>query len=432
MSLRCLLLLSLLAVPTTFAQTDGGEPSLEPTGLVDAGVSDAPLASAVVSSADAGTTAKAEAPSPVTVTAAPGKGLTVGAADGKFAVTFRARIQLRETFTVVPTGNSHEIQVRTMRFNVMGHVLDPDLKYLVQLAFGGNDFDNGNASPIFDAFVEWTKWRDLNVRVGQFFVPFDRARTVRELALQLVDRQQVVRELTLDRDVGVMFSSSNLFGTKVLGYHLFLGGGEGRNRFGAAVSAPLVVARAVLRPFGTFDDDQESDLTREQRLRVAFGIGGAYNFRTARQQSTYGTTYTLGTVSYTNAAVDLVVKYGGVSVLAEGLVRWADRKGLDGVGPTGTPVREWTREAGGYFVQAGWLFLPKVEAVARWEQLFAFEGTDPSLVTLSQTQGNQLVVGFNWYPNGHAFKIQADYSGVFSRVNGPARHLFRLQLDATF
>ena len=53
---------------------------------------------------------------------------------------------------------------------------------------------------IYDAFLDWKAHRDISVKAGQFFVPFDRLRTVREFALQMGDRPRPVAELTLDRD----------------------------------------------------------------------------------------------------------------------------------------------------------------------------------------------------------------------------------------
>lgn len=381
---------------------------------------------------------RANAPAPVSseqkgarVSAAPGRGLTVGTADDRFSLTIRPRAQLRETFSHDQKGTTNEINVKTVRLTMHGHVLSPHLRFNVQLAFGGNDFDKDNASPLFDAFVEYVALRDVNIRVGQFFVPFDRARTVREFALQMVDRQQVVRELTLDRDVGLMLSSSDLFGSRVLGYHLFVGGGEGRNRFGGQAHGPLVVGRVVLRPFGTFDDDMEADILREKRPRLAVGFAGAYNHATNRQQSTIGTTFTAGTVNYYNAAADLVFKYAGFSLLAEGLLRRANVDHVDGV-VDGAAVREWTRSGYGYFVQSGMMVHRLVELTARWEQSFARKATDPELQKMVDGQGNQAGGGLNVYLNGHAFKLQSDYFYIFGRDASSGRHVARLQLDATF
>ncbi|WNG24555.1 porin [Cystobacter fuscus] len=370
------------------------------------------------------------AETPTTITAEPGRGIVVKAGD-RFSFGLRARIQLRDTFLHFDQSDTNEIQVRTLRLVVGGNVLAPELRYNIQLAFGGNDFETGSSSPIFDAFVEYTRWRDVNIRVGQFFVPLDRARTIREFALQFVDRQQVVRELNLDRDVGVMLSSNNLFGlNEWLGYQFFIGGGDGRNRFAAYAPGPLTVLRLTLRPFGAFDDDQEADLTRSARPRLSLGVAAGYNHRTSRRNSTIGTAFTAGTANYSHLAADVVFKYRGFSLLAEGLWRKANTDVLEQTTGT-TTTRDVTRSGYGYFVQGGQLVSPQVELTARWEQLFARKGTDPQLLQLVETQGKQVGAGFNVYLNGHAFKLQGDYFYIFGATGEP-RHLARLQLDASF
>lgn len=369
----------------------------------------------------------------VSVSAAPGKGLTVTTNDGRFALTVRARAQLRETLTRDQDKTTNEINVKTLRLITQGHVLTTDLKYNIQLAFGTNDFETSNPSPIFDAFVDYTRVRDLNVRVGQYFVPFDRARTIREFALQLVDRQQVVQELTLDRDVGLMLYSSDLGGLNgLLGYHLFIGGGEGRNRFGGQATGGIYVARLVVRPWGAFDEDQEGDLQRLPKPRLAIGIAGGYNQDTNRQRSTTGTVLTLGTLDYRHAAADVVFKYSGFSFLGEAVVRTAGQDFIEGTNASGATIREYSRSGWGYFLQAGMMVSPLVEVAARWDHLFAFDGTDPALVTQVDTQGRQVGGGLNVYLNGHAFKLQTDYFYIFGSDRSAGRHVARLQLDASF
>ncbi|WP_437586768.1 porin [Sorangium sp. So ce1000] len=368
----------------------------------------------------------------VKVTAAPGKGFTVKTADDSFSSTIRARLQLRETITHTEEDDTNEINVRTVRLTTSGHVLTPDLKYNVQLAFGGNDFEKDSPSPIFDAFVEYTGIRDLNVRVGQFLTPFNRARTLREVSLQQTDRPIAVREFNLDRDVGLMFSSPDLFGLGGrLSYNLFVGGGEGRNRFGGQKHGPLAVVRLAVRPLGAFDDDQDADLSREAKPRLAVGVTGAYNHQTNRQNSTFGTTLSLGAADYLHGAADLVFKYAGFSLSAEAIVRHAERDSFEGE-VDGAAAREWTRSGYGYFAQAGYLLTDRVEVAARWDQIFAERGTDPKLVALVDTQGKQVGGGLNVYLNGYALKLQGDYFYIFGKEDAGARHVGRLQLDASF
>jgi hypothetical protein len=374
--------------------------------------------------------AKIPPPDHVIVTASPGKGFGITTDDGRFAINLRARVQLRNTFVDGPFPATNETSVRALRFVTSGHVLTPDLRFSVQLAFGANEFEKDTPSPIYDAYVEYVGARDANIRAGQFFVPFDRARTMREFALQFVDRPQVVRELTLDRDVGLMVSSTDLFGSKVLGYNVFVGSGDGKNRVGGLKPGPLTVARLVVRPWGMFDDDIEADIGREARPRLAIGVAGAYNVHTGRQNSTYGTTFTQGTVHYEHVAADLVFKYAGFSFLGEGVARRANTDALTGV-VDGKPVREVTRSGYGYLAQGGFMVHRLVEVTARWEQLFGASGSDLALHKQVDQIGKQVAGGVNLYLNGHAFKLQADYTRAFGDAPD-ATHTIRAQLDATF
>ncbi len=370
------------------------------------------------------------------VTAAAGKGVTIATPDGKYSFQIRARVQLRESVFADEGEVRNEIGVRTLRLILGGNVLSKDLSYRIQFAFGARDFEAGNASPIFDAHVDYTRLKNLSIRAGQFFVPFDRARTTREFALQLVDRQQVIRELTLDRDAGVALYSNDLFSAKErLGYSIFVGGGEGRNRLGPQRPGALVVARFVVKPWGNFDDDSEGDLDRRKTPKLALGVAGAYNFASSRVSSTYGSDFVLGTVDQVHGAADLVWKWRGWSLTAEGVVRRALLEELRGL-VDGVPSVERTRSGYGYFVQSGVMVHRMVELVARWDDLYAWRGTDPAFVELTRLRGRQAVGGLNVYVNGHALKVQADYSYGFGQDSGPGgnpgAHTVRLQLDASF
>jgi phosphate-selective porin OprO and OprP len=365
-----------------------------------------------------------------TITAEPGRGILIQAGE-RYSLGLMARVQMRETLQHTGDINSNEANIKTLRLVVYGNMLAPELRYTFQLAFGRDDFDTNSGYPLLDAFVDWTRWRDLNIRAGQFFVPFDRARTLRESALQFVERQQVVHELALDRDVGVMLSSTDLFGLgEKLGYQFFLGGGDGRNRFEAYRPWPLSVLRLTFKPFGSFDDDQEGDLTRANRPRLAMGVAGAYNPHTSRINSNFGTAFTAGTTTYRHLAADVVFKYRGFSLLAETLWRRASADVIEGT-VNGALVREATRSGYGYFVQGGMMVTPQLELAVRCEELRALRGTDPAFVRTVQTQGTQVGSGVNLYLNGHAFKVQGEYSYLFGLVGTP-QHFVRVQLDASF
>jgi hypothetical protein len=383
--------------------------------------------------ADAGVDDLGQVPDKVVVSVDIGRGVTVSHGEA-LSMNLRGRVQLRDSVTVTAAdgATTNELALRTARIYIQGRVLSPDLQYFLQLALGANDFETGIASPIFDAYVEYLGWRDLQLRAGQFLVPFDRARTIRDFALQLVDRAQMVGELSLDRDLGLTVSSQDLFGLHGwLGYSLGIFGGQGKNRFGPEKPPGfLYLARLTLRPWGPFDDELEGDLQRLPRPRLAVGGSVAFNQDSWRQKSTTGNVLTLGGFDELHAAGDVVFKFAGFSFMAEAMLRQANAPFHEGV-VSGAKVREYSRSAWGYLVQASYLATERVELVARWDQL-RFLGGDPALATLVRQTGRELGAAVNVYLNGHLGKVQADWMARFGDGQVAPTHQVRLALDVSF
>ncbi len=366
--------------------------------------------------------------------AKPGKGIMFRAKDGRYSLDLRARIQTRG---VVASGGTKpatsDINIQTLRFYLQGNVIDPKLTYLIQFAFGNNDFEVLSSSPVYDAWVNYEAHRDVNVRVGQYFVPFDRARSVREFALHLIDRQQAIRELALDRDAGLMLYSDDLFGAgHKLGYNVGVFGGDGRNYYGSPNAGLLYSGRLFYRPFGKFNDDTEGDLDRLRDARVLIGVGAAYNQNTSRVQSVKGTVYSLGGFDYAHLESDVMLKWAGLYMLAEVLYRRGTQDFRDGTSASGAALREWSRSGWGYLFDVGMMLTDQLEVAGRWSQLYALNGTDPSMVDFVRQQGHELGGGLNFYLNGHYLKIQTDYFYLFGDTFSDGRHVARVQLDATF
>ncbi|MCC6876131.1 MAG: porin [Sandaracinaceae bacterium] len=394
-------------------------------------------------------TAPAPAPAPaaetrpepeVRFTAEPGRGFTLRVGDA-FSANLQPRIQLRYALHVTDDDGdadrspelAHEIQIRTLRLWFRGHVLDPDVRYGIQLALGANDFEAGNASPVFDAYVDVTELRDLSFRIGQFFVPFDRARTIREFALQSVDRAEAIRELTLDRDMGLAIYSDDLFGLGGrLAYQLGLFGGDGRNRFGGRELGLLYTARAMVRPFGSFDDDREGDTARTAEPRLAIGAAFAFNHQTDRPRSTTGAPYDGGTFDYLHFASDLVFKWRGFYLLAEIVWRQATLPSRNVIFPDGTAGTIFARDGWGAVIQSSMMLVEGLEVWARYEQSEAIGPTDPAWITQAASRGRGIAAGVNYYFNSHFFKLQLDWAHSFGDDLGRGPHDVRLQLDASF
>jgi hypothetical protein len=366
------------------------------------------------------------------LSAAFGHGFTVASGDGRFEMAVRGRAQVRNTLGIEEGRVDNDLAVRTVRLHWEGHTFTPHLTYEVQLALGPDELDGDTPSPVFDAFFEYDRHPRTILRVGQFFVPFDRARMMREWALQFVERQQVVTELGLDRDVGVVLWSTDVLGTGGhLGYHVGVFGGSGRNRLGPR-GGVMPAARLVVRPLGAFDDEErEGDLDRNPRPRLGIGLAGAYSVGADRARATTGDRFQQRTARYLHGAADVQLKVHGFSLLAEVIVRQGSQDMQVAV-IDGEPIEEWTRDGWGYLIQVGAMVTDRLELVARWEALDTLGETDPDLVALVAEVGREAGVGCNVYFNGHRLKLQADYLLRFGDAVADARHEMRLALDVTF
>jgi hypothetical protein len=369
-------------------------------------------------------------PTAVTVKAAPGKGVMVTSDDGRFSMNVFARFVAQDALAI-DSKVTNEATIRTTRLTFKGQMLSPQTRYLMQFAFGPNEFETSSPSPLFDAWLEHEFHRDLSLRVGQYFVPFDRGRTNLESKLQVVDRAPMIGELTLDRDTGFSLQSNDLFGMNgLLSYNLSLFGGKGRNRAVNDAPALLTVGRFAVHPFGAFDEDSEGDIGRLPNPRLMVGVAGAYNKNTNRTRGTTGNALAFGTIDYGHLASDLVFKYRGFSLLAEVAYRKGLQDSFDGT-VDGKTVTVWSRSGWGYVLQAGMMLTDKLEATGRWSQLLAISPTDPDLEKTVKERGCEVGGGLNYYLNGHLCKIQSGYAYQFGEA-GQGRHSLKTLLDVTF
>ena len=372
------------------------------------------------------------------VRAVPGQGVTLSD-DDRLGLVVKSRVQLRYQVTRTETATGATdwqdfATVGTARLIVSGHAVERSLGYFLQLAFADRDFRDGAKSPLYDAYLDWHGHRDLNLRVGQFFVPFDRLRTVREYALQFAERPRPVTELTLDRDVGVMlYAPRFLADDSPLALRFGAFGGEGIGASAARPAGGLLVARAELRPFGPLDDDEEGDSKRRTSPGLALGVAGARNWNSVRTKSTSGGTFAGGTVDFTHAAVDAVAKWRGFAVQGEYLWRMASVDSIASRASDGSARAEPTRSAHGWIAQASYVFDPPFELVARASRMTAFGGTDPLFVQELAARGQELGAGLNLYLNGHALKVQLSWIArtAPSLDLGSAEHGGYVLVDAT-
>ena len=357
-----------------------------------------------------------------------GKGLEFTTADERSRMQIRMRMQLRFSELSDEPGGAPDVtefQVRRARVLFRGYVLGGDLEYYLQLGFSNRDTEEDLRLPLRDAYVTYTRVRDLHVRGGQMKVPYGRQRVISSAALQFPDRSIVTNELNLDRDVGVQALSEDLFGLDGrLGYHAGVFSGDGRNRL-APGPGVLVVGRIAARPLGKFDDFVEADLEHHESPKLAVGLGAAYNFNTIRSRSTFMAPYELADFDYRHLGADAIFKLRGLSVLGELMYRRSTRPFEDNLLPSGEVLREYARNAWGGFVQAGFLFTRKAEVVARYGELRPLGETAPELAEPQRELGG----GLGYYFSKHDLKLQGDYFYLFGPDLGLGRHEIRVQMQ---
>lgn len=427
----------LSAVPA-WAQQDAGEaaPSAEVDGgtaLADAGATSSPTDAGEPTLADHAqfhVSVPTGAPDggAVEIKGKLGEGLTVKTGD--FSLNLRGRLQMQAAAVVPGPGNtstvrSNQIFVRRARLQLkadVGHHLSLNL----QLAFAPLDQEADLPNVLRDYYVEWRRFRDVSVRLGQTKVPFDVQRVVSSSALQMVDRSLVTGEFNLDRDMGLILYSDDLFGWgKRLRYALGVFGGDGRNRVASNVGL-LYTARLRFSPLGDLDDKIEGDVDREAKFRLAFGVGAAHNQDTVRQRSTTGNVYKVGGFNYDHLTADVHLKVQGFSLLSELYWRQANVDSRTAL-VSGALVTEYSRSGLGFFVQAGQYVLPWLELSARYGHQFPNATTDPGFHETREVGG---CVGM--FLAKHAAKLQTDYFYVDDGKGGQPRHTVRVQAQLYF
>lgn len=341
-----------------------------------------------------------------------GEGVRFGRSSDDFALLLRARVQLQSRLRDPRDGDaSLGARVRRLRLVFGGHALHHRVTYYLQLGFANADLEDDKAVPLRDAFVTFHLHRDLNLRLGQMKVPFDRQRITSSSKLQFVDRVAFVRTLNLDRDAGIQIYSTDLFGLgEQLSYQFGVFNGEGRNRVSSDLGL-LYVGRLQWSPFGAFQDLSESDLVGGGP-RLALAAAGAYNRASRRVGSTQGAFLPDSSENFLHLSADLLLKWQGASVLAEYLLRRA----------IGASVP--TESGFGVLLQTGYLVLPP------WELALRVAHSRPSGLSVLQ-QVTDLGLASSWFLSGHDLKLQADYTTSFYPGTQLA-HLVRLQAQLFF
>lgn len=345
-----------------------------------------------------------------------GRGAVITSGDGNYE--FGAHVRLQFLSIVEHSASTDTVgtfQLRRARFGSTGHIGRPYLKYRLELAVGPREVNTVDGVPqtsaLLDANFDWQRYRDVNVRAGQYKVPLDRQRIIPFFRLQFVDRAITDTEFTFDRDMGLDLHSEDLFGLNLLRYNAGVFTGDGRNSFVLNDSGLTYVVRVSLFPLGLFDDYSEGDFERGE-LRLSLAGGYLFIQDAPRDRGIFSGAAPAdgGTTDLQVATADALLQFRGLSLMSAFFYRRGERNPGSLTDEAGARIPTApTRDGVGFLAQGGYLlpWLP-LELAARYAVL---EGTDAEGRD-ALPRSEEFAGALNYYVSRHQFKLQANYSRI--------------------
>lgn len=316
----------------------------------------------------------------------------VSAFEGRFGLTaLKDRFRLRRTRVNI-TGDFAE----QFDFKVEGDFEQSDgLSPATRTGFSATDI-----------FINWHRFPEANVEVGQWKAPFGLEQITPDATIYTIERSLPTGALTPERQIGAMLWGKPL--TNVLPeqkdlvtYYAGIFNGNGRNFNNNDNNEFMYVGRLELLPFKGKLMGQDASLKIAgdyfySRDETGTNISPALNLRVNADGSL--TSYTLTSPDKRHAySFDAWLKVGPFDLIGE----YFDEK----VRPRGMTFSAF--EASGYYVQGSYFLLPKkLQAVLKWESL------DPGQV--SNDGIHSITGGLNYYIHGDGIKLMANYIHTWS------------------
>lgn len=339
--------------------------------------------------------------SPAKVRAGYKGGFYLETLDDKFRLDIHGRTQVRYTFaTNDDSRDTSSFRIRRQRITLKGHAFVKDLTYRVMWDLAP---DSGRGT-LLDAYANYkvTDW--LQLRGGQYKVPYNRHEITSSGKLQFVDRSIANAEFNLFWDIGVMAHSKPMGG--LLEYYLAMMTGAGANITTNTNNKMLYVARLVVNPLGEFNSYSYSDLVHYETPKLALGVAFATDNGEKLFIDSSVRTFNRD-ANVKQATVDLMFKWRGFSFFGDGYWRELNtHSGESGFRRNGINANGYTLQAG-YFVP-----LPYVQKHLEFAGRYSY--VDPDTKTRKDSE-REVGGAINWFFNGHSNKLQADVRRITTK-----------------
>jgi hypothetical protein len=198
-----------------------------------------------------------------------GKGFIIQSPDAKY----RLRIGLQAAYKFEPVYQNGEFVDRdtffVLRPNISGNFLEEWIHFWTSFEFAANP------PYLLDSYVEATPIKEIGLRVGQFWTPFDRHEYLGPQEILFPEWAPVSEYFWTGRDKGAM-----LFGTlaEQLEYWAGVFSGTPLRQFNALPGNYVLEARVTWSPLGLIDSNEFPYITDEHgsRFKVSASLQGYY------------------------------------------------------------------------------------------------------------------------------------------------------------
>jgi len=340
--------------------------------------------------------------------------------DGEGDITFTPGLRIQPRYEYNEVDKNNDFYINRLRLKGGGKFFSAGKYYFEVKIDGAGKFNKTPKAQIENAWMNFNVAKSINLRAGLYDFVFSRDALTSDSKLLLMDRSLIKDALAVigfaDNTVGLLLHGRPLDGHLSYGFGVFDNLGFetaavdttvlARKSNGAMTAGRLVYDFLDPAKADGYGDYWGSYIGQGQRLSVG---GNAAYLTEAENLLISPTKFTIYAVGG-----DVFFNTGPFTAQAEYDMYKQD-----------TDSDSTDIEGSGWYVQAGYLFLPKVELAVRYQEL------DPN----SNVSGNKLTwttVGINYYWHSQKLKIAADYTFKQEETGEKANNVFKIQLQLDF
>lgn len=311
------------------------------------------------------------------------------------------------------TALKDRFRLRRARINLTGEFAE-QFDFKMEGEFENSDGINSNrtAFSASDIFVNWHRYPEAQIKVGQWKAPFGLEQTTPDTQLFTIERSLPTGAITPERQIGIQLWGkpfTNIWSEQkdLLTYYFGIFNGNGRNTTLNDNNNFMTVGRLEVMPFKgqifgqdaslklggdvmNSRDDKGTNISQSLNLLVnADGSLSPYVLPGADERMAW--------------SADAWLNVGPFDLIGEYLA-----EDVDGRTVAGAPPGFSNFDPSGYYIQASYFILPKkLQGVVKWEALEPDQVDDDNI--------HSLILGLNYYIHGDAIKLMANYIHTWSR-----------------